>query len=449
MAFDIIIGRTKVDMGKLGKEAAVFIGRLYVKMGRTTSLANNIFMDVARTHAVMVCGKRGSGKSYTLGNIAEGMASLPENVAKNLAVLIFDTMGIYWTMKFPNEKEIDLLDSWKIKPKGLDVKIFTPKGKFDEYKEKKIPTDFNFSIKPSELTAGDWCGVFKIETTSEIGILITRIIDELEGINFSIEDIIKKIRIDKKSGEHIKQAAENMFLGADKWGLFDKEGTTIDELFEGGKTSILDVSCYEGSTSGDIKALVIGIVSRKIIQHRMSARKNEELYDIKEGTRMFSAKKQHRDLPLVWIMIDEAHEFLPRVGKTPASDALVQILREGRQPGVSLILATQQPGQIHLDAMTQSDLVISHRLTAKADIDALGWMMQTYLGGDIMRYINDLPSEKGSAIILDDNSERIYPIRARPRFTWHGGEAPVAYKKQEKAGNIDNIEKELDKLLSK
>jgi len=28
--------------------------------------------------------------------------------------------------------------------------------------------------------------------------------------------------------------------------------------------------------------------------------------------------------------------------------------------------------------------------------------------------------------ILDDNSERIYPIRVRPRFTWHGGEAPTA-----------------------
>lgn len=42
--------------------------------------------------------------------------------------------------------------------------------------------------------------------------------------------------------------------------------------------------------------------------------------------------------------------------------------------------------------------------------------------------MDDLPSLKGSAIILDDNSERIYPSRIRPRFTWHGGEAPVAIK---------------------
>ncbi len=52
-------------------------------------------------------------------------------------------------------------------------------------------------------------------------------------------------------------------------------------------------------------------------------------------------------------------------------------------------------------------------------------MMQTYLVGDIQKYLNDLPDLKGSAVILDDNSERMYPIRVRPKFTWHGGEAPT------------------------
>ena len=46
--------------------------------------------------------------------------------------------------------------------------------------------------------------------------------------------------------------------------------------------------------------------------------------------------------------------------------------------------------------------------------------------------MNDLPSLKGSAIILDDNSERIYPMRIHPRFTWHGGEAPIAMKREKK-----------------
>jgi uncharacterized protein len=92
------------------------------------------------------------------------------------------------------------------------------------------------------------------------------------------------------------------------------------------------------------------------------------------------------------------------------------------------VLATQQPGQIHGDVMTQSDIVISHRVTAKTDVDALNQMMQSYLLESINKTMNDLPGLKGSAIILDDNSERIYPMRMRPRFTWHGGEAPTAVK---------------------
>ena len=163
----------------------------------------------------------------------------------------------------------------------------------------------------------------------------------------------------------------------------------------------------------------------------MDARKKEELEAIQHGQDYLIYKSQRRD-PLVWIFIDEAHEFMPREGKTPATDALMQLLREGRQPGISLVLATQQPGQIHKDVMTQSDIVISHRVTAKPDIEALNEIMQTYLLENIRQQMDNLPSDKGSAIILDDNSERIYPIRIRPRFTWHGGEAPTSIKAEVK-----------------
>ena len=37
-------------------------------------------MDVSRSHVVFVCGKRGSGKSYTMGTIAEGIANLDRKV---------------------------------------------------------------------------------------------------------------------------------------------------------------------------------------------------------------------------------------------------------------------------------------------------------------------------------------------------------------------------------
>ena len=71
-------------------------------------------------------------------------------------------------------------------------------------------------------------------------------------------------------------------------------------------------------------------------------------------------------------------------------------------------------------------MIISHRLTAKNDVEALKAIMQTYLLYDISKYINELPKLKGVAIILDDNSERLYKIRMRPRQSWHAGSSPVA-----------------------
>ncbi|MBU2504025.1 MAG: ATP-binding protein, partial [Nanoarchaeota archaeon] len=119
MAYDIIVGRDSSDKKIFGDRGLVLIGKSYVKMGRYTSLSNRILMDVSRSHVVLVAGKRGSGKSYTLGVLAEELASLPKEVSQNIGSLIFDTMGIYWTMKYKNEKDKELLEEWKLKPKNL------------------------------------------------------------------------------------------------------------------------------------------------------------------------------------------------------------------------------------------------------------------------------------------------------------------------------------------
>jgi hypothetical protein len=71
-------------------------------------------------------------------------------------------------------------------------------------------------------------------------------------------------------------------------------------------------------------------------------------------------------------------------------------------------------------------MILSHRLTGKSDVESLKAIMQTYLLYDIGKYISELPKLKGVAIILDDNSERLYKIRMRPRQSWHAGSSPTA-----------------------
>ena len=109
MPYDIIIGRDDADKKRFKEKGLIYLGKGYVKMGNYTSLSNLIWMDVARSHVILVAGKRGSGKSYTIGVIAEELSDLSKEAKENIASLIFDTMGIFWTMKFKNEKEKSLL----------------------------------------------------------------------------------------------------------------------------------------------------------------------------------------------------------------------------------------------------------------------------------------------------------------------------------------------------
>ncbi|OGJ19054.1 hypothetical protein A3K73_04525 [Candidatus Pacearchaeota archaeon RBG_13_36_9] len=430
MPYDIIIGRGDSDKKKFGKKGLIYLGKGYVKMGNYTSLSNLIWMDIARSHVVLIAGKRGSGKSYSIGVIAEELSSLPKEVSQNIAPLIFDTMGIFWTMKYKNEKDKELLREWNLSPKNVPVRVFVPYGKFEEYEKNQIPVDEKFALKASELEEGDWLLTFGLKLIDPISILIQRVLNNLKENekNFDIEDILDKIKATDEK-EDTKKAALALFEAASTWGLFAKKGekgTEIKDVLEAGKTTVVDISCYSSIASFNVRALVIGLVSRKLFVERMDARKKEEIEAI-HNLGIYSEKKH---MPLVWMMIDEAHEFLSNDEKTPATDALIQLLREGRQPGISLVLATQQPGVIHRDVMTQSDIVISHRITAQPDIQALNNIMQTYVMESIKKQLDDLPDLRGSAIILDDNSERIYPVRIRPKFTWHGGEAPVAIKEE-------------------
>jgi hypothetical protein len=430
MPYDIVVGRNDADKKLFKEKGLAFIGKTYVTMGNYTSLSNSLFLDVARSHVVLISGKRGSGKSYSIGVIAEALSDLNKEEAQNIAPLIFDTMGIFWTMKFKNHKDENLLAEWGLNPKNVPVKVFAPLGYFQDYKDKGISIDEEFAIKISDLKPDDWISVFELSFIDPVSVCIESVINKLMFSEkpYGFNDIRKGILAQENVSQEIKNSAVSLFNAAETWKVFSKKkGIEIKKMISAGETSVLDLSMYTSIGSFNIRGLIIGLVCKKLFDERMIARKNEEIQAVHHGLDYLYFKPK-RDMPLVWIFIDEAHEFLPRQGGTPASGALIQLLREGRQPGISLVLATQQPGKIHSDAMSQSDVVISHRITAKPDIEALNEIMQSYLYENIKSKLDSLPKLKGSAVILDDNSERIYPCRIRPRFTWHGGEAPTSVR---------------------
>jgi len=411
---EIVIGREPAELEKYGKRGTIFLGKHVVGTGFETHVANPVRMDVMQPHVMMIVGKRGSGKSYSGAVIAEEIMNLPEEIRNNLSVIMIDTMGIYWSMKEPNDQALLLLKEWGLQPAGFPTQNIVPVGLTGLYKRLGIPFDGTFAIRTNELTATDWALTFGLNPYEPIGILLERILRKLKDEEYGIKDIIEHIEKDEKADGKEKLALVNRFMAAESWGIFSEEATPIEKFLVPGIATVLDISLQEWN----VRNLMLGVLARKVYEARVAARREEEMASI--GGRTV------RKVPMTWFIMDEAHNFIPSEGATAATGAMLTLVREGRQPGISTVFITQRPNRLHEDVIAQSDLIISHRLTSKQDLNALAGVMQTYLLEDLRKSIADMPKTKGAAVILDDNSERLFNIQVRPRQSWHAGGTPTA-----------------------
>ena len=407
---EIVVGRDLEDTKKFGSSGTINIGKHIVGTGDDAHFTTAVMMDILRPHLMILCGKRGSGKSFSIGVLAEELMKLPDEYRKTLCSVMIDTQGIFWTMKSPNEKDVVMLNNFGLKPQGFPVNVYVPEGQKEIFTKAKVEFEGAFSVSPNELSSDDWLSVFGLNSNEIAGIILQKVMHSMTGV-YSIDDIITKIKCEEGFDAE-KISLENRFAIAKSWGIFGS--SKMPKLLEPGKTSVIDVSL----TTQNVRALLVSIICRKIFTERTIARRKEELAE----TESSYIKKT----PICWIFIDEAHNFISSDEKPASQDILQRIVREGRQPGIGLLLATQRPEKLSQDALAQSDLIISHMLTSKSDIDSLRAIMQTYMMFDITKYLIDLPKMKGVAIILDDNSERIYSVYVRPRQSWHAGASPVA-----------------------
>lgn len=414
-----VVGRDRKKCEEVGEAASIFLGKSF-------SEQKPVYLDLDEAHVILVCGKRGTGKSWTLGNIVEGIAETPPEVRKEIATIIIDTMGIFWSLKFPARRteQIQLLEKWGMKPKSFDVKVFVPKGLKEQYKF-SVET---FAFHPSDITSEDWCLTFGIDENQPMGIAITKAINKLaeKTSKWDITDIITEINSDPYNAENTTRALENKLRAAENWGIFSPEGFKAEDFLRSGQISVIDLSeLKHGTQQWSIRALVVGLLIKKILDIRLERRKEEEFSEI-SGT----LNEESPIASKVWILIDEAHEFLPSTHSTAASYPLQLAIKEGRYPGITIVLATQNPGKLSSEAITQSDIVISHRVTAKSDIDGLNLIHHTYLKSDIKDSLNELPRDlKGGALLFDDKQECISQIITKPRMSWHAGAESSIIKK--------------------
>jgi DNA helicase HerA-like ATPase len=328
-------------------------GRLGTYRARDGSSGAPLHVDLDGPHATLIVGKRGYGKSYTLGVLAEALAR-----ADGVAPVVADPMGVFPTLAEPAEGDpvpAEVIDDPRITATTLDPR--------------------------------SWCALLDLSPESGAGGLVW----QAAQAESTLADMRGAIEATEAPGVDRRAAVNHLDL-ADSWGIFDPEGVNAQRLGSGAVT-VVDVS---GLDSAPMNAVVRGI-----------------------GEALYRARVDGTIARLPWFVVDEAHTVFGGVGEA----ALETILTRGRAPGVSLVLATQRPSAVSEVAVSQSDIVVAHRLTSEADLAALEAARPTYMSSSLAER---LPTSPGEVIVVDDATETVHSATVRQRETPHGGDSPTA-----------------------
>ncbi len=345
-------------------------------LARDGSDGATVEIDVDSPHAAVVFGKRGTGKSYTLGVLAEGLAD-----SRGVSPVVVDPMGVFGGLTAAGGTVLD-------------------------------PT-----VRPTAIPAAVWPDLVGLDPTSGAGSLLWRVVadafsEDTGALGAAEDDALATVTDDDTGRSSIpsiasfrravseadapastRRTVRNHLRLAESWGTFDADAPPVSSLVNDGTPTVLDLAGMpETAASAVVRAVARGLYTSRIDG------------DVDR---------------LPWLLIDEAHAFFGGV----ADPALRTLLTRGRSPGVSLVCATQRPGALPSVAVSQSDLLVAHRLTAEPDVERLAEAEATYLAGDLA---SRLPSGTGEALVVDDATETAHTVRVRRRRTPHAGGSPTA-----------------------
>jgi uncharacterized protein len=449
-----------------GAYEAIYLGK------HAESPFRNVWLDIRGAHAVYVMGKRRSGKSYTLGALAEGLAASGWIRQGELSqgILILDTMNVYMTMPFgvsealeSSNEAVRELRKWKLSAEQPPMSLFRPRG--TEVPD-AIPTT-EVSLRASDLGADEWCGMFEADPFADpLGHLITELHAKVSAdgwvdsrtehtiapnTDFVLSDLLDALLYDvelQRYRSETREALRRRFESIRRLPIFSDEGLDLRQLIRPGHISVLLLRELDPQLRGSMVALIV----KKLMQlrgtseqhervhaiHQAHARKLAEDGDAAGEQREVAAaaealRKAQQGLPRTWLIIDEAHNYIPASGFIASRRPLKKYVDEGRNLGLSIVVATQQPSGLDPSIQRNADLLIVHSLSHKDDISAAEGMINTAPPTEVAmgtRYrfegarsfealVRSLPL--GYALVSSDRANRLFPVRIRPRVTVHGG----------------------------
>lgn len=414
----------------------------------------SVFHEITSEHVVAIFGKRGSGKSYTLGGIVEGLCTesketLISTISKKKAILLFDTLGIYQWMDIPLREsssseaiksQLSLQKKWDLRSEPLDILLFEPK---QSRTSTPLTKRFEFTLNIPDLSASDWGYLLGLDIyTDRMGQLLNDVYIKVtqEGwsdgkrrfqsiINYSLDDMINCLKDDTELLQiyhsETRRALLQQLVTFSRNPLFQKEGTKLEDLLKPGYSSLLLMH----KIPDDLRLIIVSSLIKKIIENRIEASEVEKhKLIVPESKPLDNYSNKDRFIPPCLVVIDEAQNILPSERRNPASELLVKLVREGRNFGISFMFTTQQPSGIDQRILAQVDTMIIHRLTVQQDMEYVKRNLKSALPDEIRYAGRNLSFDMclrlldvGQALVSNTELDRTFLMDVRPRISVHGG----------------------------
>jgi len=449
-----LLGRREIIVGDPENEGAawLYLGRL-AETGQLT----DVRFDAAHPHVIAIFGKRGSGKSYTMGSMLEGLCtrqveSSISHIGRDRAVLLFDTLGIFqWTdiglaeaTEGPViERQRAVWRGWDLQPEPLDVQVWIPRGTRTAVTPR---THRNFSVRTADFSAADWGYLLDLDIYQDrMGQLLNDAylkvtVEGWQGEGerrapksaYSLDDLLGCVRLDAEIQSsyqsETRRAVSQQLTTFRRNDLFHDEGTPLTDLLTPGRMNVLVMN----RMSGPLRLVVLSALIRRLLDGRMQASEAEKHLQIRGNLSVEGRARVESNLamtvPPTWVALDEAQNVLPPERRTAAGEMLVRFVREGRNYGLSFMVATQQPSALDNRLLAQVDTLIAHKLTVQRDIDYVRRNLKSSLPDEVKHanrvlQLDDLlrSLDVGQALVSNTEAERAIIVNIRPRVSVHGG----------------------------
>jgi uncharacterized protein len=430
--------------------------------------AQRVWFNASKEFVSMVIGKRGSGKSHTLGAIIESLATTDAQTSISAletrrAVLLIDPMGNFWPTSIPVaadgtpkvRRQWQALRDFGCEPVPISAQVWLPAGFGQSTDAAGIR---NFTVQVTDLDAQDWADLLRTNLVRDPqGIALAEAYDRVTQLgwadntsrhpanpNYAIRDLIDFLTYlrDDAGSDHSPQTLRALIRtleGFARMPLFSGQGTPLTDLLVEGTVSILMLPLRVGH---DLRRVLTRVLIRRILRERELASQIRQRLDVErtngdERRRLTEALGSR--IPKTVLAIDEAQELLGDEGGE-ARQALEDFCLLGRNYGLSLILATQRPttGAISPKVRSQVDTCFVHRLLTQDDIENTyknllsAYPREVRVGDRSLQYQDLVRSlEIGQAVVTSstmtsENGQpvpsRLVVLNVRPRVTVHGGE---------------------------